>query len=109
MQFVIDAQLPPALADWLAEARHDAKHVTDLGLAQAEDLVLWRYALENGAVLMTKNDDLVGRMRQSPRSPVLVWLRVGNTSCRSLRLWFAPQLPDIIAWCEQGHRLIEVR
>jgi predicted nuclease of predicted toxin-antitoxin system len=31
MRFLVDAQLPPALAQWLASHGHDAMHVTDLG------------------------------------------------------------------------------
>jgi predicted nuclease of predicted toxin-antitoxin system len=33
MRFLVDAQLPPALARWLAEKGHDARHVADVGLA----------------------------------------------------------------------------
>jgi predicted nuclease of predicted toxin-antitoxin system len=35
MRFLIDAQLPPALARWLSSAGHDAEHVADIGLAGA--------------------------------------------------------------------------
>jgi predicted nuclease of predicted toxin-antitoxin system len=30
MRFLVDAQLPPALANWLAAQGHDAAHVADL-------------------------------------------------------------------------------
>ena len=109
MRFIIDSQLPPALAGWLSEAGHDARHVTSIGLGAADDPTVWRYALENDVALITKNEGFIGRGRQSQRSPIIVLLRVGNTSCRSMRLWLAPQLPQIIDWSSQGHRLIEVR
>jgi predicted nuclease of predicted toxin-antitoxin system len=32
MRFLVDAQLPPALARWLAAQGHEAAHVGDLGL-----------------------------------------------------------------------------
>ena len=38
LQFWIDAQLPPALAQWLQRAHGtEARHVEDLGLHRAED------------------------------------------------------------------------
>jgi predicted nuclease of predicted toxin-antitoxin system len=40
MQFLIDAQLPPALARWLVGQGHTASHVLDLGLERADDLKL---------------------------------------------------------------------
>lgn len=109
MRFIVDAQLPPALARWLVEAGRDAKHVEEVGLREAADQPIWCYALETQAVVITKDEDFADRVRQSPRSPVIVWLRIGNASNRALRLRFVPQLPQIIAWIEQGHRLIQVR
>jgi predicted nuclease of predicted toxin-antitoxin system len=40
---------------------------------------------------------------------VIVWLRIGNTSNHALRLWFMSQLPQILAWIEQGVRVLEIR
>ena len=109
MRFLVDAQLPPALARWLREAGHDAQHVEDAGLSEAEDSTLWRYALENQPVLITKDEDFAERARQSRTAPVILWLRVGNVSNRALRSWFMPQLPQVIAWIEQGTRVVEIR
>ena len=36
MTFLIDAQLPPALASWLIQQGHTAQHVDDLGLRLGE-------------------------------------------------------------------------
>jgi predicted nuclease of predicted toxin-antitoxin system len=47
VKFIVDAQLPPALARWLINARHEAKHVEEVGLREADDSPIWRYALEN--------------------------------------------------------------
>jgi predicted nuclease of predicted toxin-antitoxin system len=105
----VDAQLPPALARWLVEAGHDAWHVEEVGLREAEDQPIWRHALEKQAVIITKDEDFAEHARRSARSPVIVWLRVGNASNRALLLWFAPHFPQIIAWIGEGHRLIEVR
>jgi predicted nuclease of predicted toxin-antitoxin system len=40
---------------------------------------------------------------------VVVWLRIGNTSNHALRLWLIPQLPQLLAWIEQGVRVLEIR
>jgi predicted nuclease of predicted toxin-antitoxin system len=109
VKFIIDAQLPPALARWLAEAGHEAKHVEEIGLRNAEDSPIWRYALENEIVLLTKDEDFAARAKQGRRAPVIVWLRIGNCSNRALQSWFAPLLPEIIAEIERGSRFIEVR
>lgn len=109
MRFVVDAQLPPALARLLASHGHQAEHVADIGLLEAGDSSIWRYAMENQAVLVTKDEDFPHRFRQGGSAPVILWLRVGNTSRRALLEWFGRLLPQIETMIQQGESLIEVR
>jgi predicted nuclease of predicted toxin-antitoxin system len=37
VKFLVDAQLPSALAGWLREVGHEAAHVEDVGLREADD------------------------------------------------------------------------
>ena len=83
MRFLIDAQLPPALARLLASHGHAAEHVADISLRDADDSPIWRYALENGAILVTKDEDFPHRLRQGGAAPVVLWLRIGNTNRRA--------------------------
>lgn len=46
MRFVIDAQLPPALARLQIRRGHTAEHVADIGLRDADDSPIWAYALD---------------------------------------------------------------
>src|SRR6266568_4228773 len=110
MRFVIDAQLPPALARLLSAKGFAAEHVTHIGLRDAEDSSIWSYALEHRAIIITRDEDFPHRLRQSRDvSPTIVWLRIGNTSRRALLQWFEPLTLQIIRLIEQGDRLIEVR
>ena len=110
MRFLVDAQLPPALAKLINDQGHTAEHVTDLGMRDANDSAVWDYALEHEAIILTKDEDFAHR-RNQPRdtTPIVVWLRVGNTSRKALLDWFKPLLPRIEPLVEQGDRLIEVR
>jgi predicted nuclease of predicted toxin-antitoxin system len=49
VRFLVDAQLPPALARWLVEQRYLAEHVYDLGMASADDRVIWEYLVRGEA------------------------------------------------------------
>ena len=59
MKYLIDNQLPPALATHLAGHGLQATHVADVGLAQATDRELWQYALANGCVIVSKDEDFL--------------------------------------------------
>ena len=83
MRFLIDAQLPPALAGWLREAGHEASHVEDDGLRDAENGAIWAHALKTGAIIVTKDEDFAARSIQTESAPMIVWLRVATrpTAC----------------------------
>jgi predicted nuclease of predicted toxin-antitoxin system len=109
VRFLVDAQLPPAVAQWLREAGHDAQAVREVGLREADDGDIWNHALETGAVIVTKDEDFPTRAQLTLNGPVIVWLRIGNSTNQVLRQWFMPRLPQILDWIEQGVRVLEIR
>ncbi|MFT4211210.1 MAG: DUF5615 family PIN-like protein [Microbacterium sp.] len=109
MRFVIDAQLPPALAAVLQREGHDAVAVRDIGLREASDGDIWGHCAQTGQVIVSKDDDFARRARDTTTGPSVVWLRVGNASKRALEAWFVPLLPAILDQLDAGERLVEVR
>jgi predicted nuclease of predicted toxin-antitoxin system len=107
--FLIDAQLPPALASWLIQQGHTAQHVDDLGLREAEDIVIWNYASSTGAIIVTKDEDFAERTARTSTGPVILWLRIGNATNRALLQWLTPRWTQITLLLVAGNRLIEVR
>jgi len=109
VKFLVDAQLPPALARGLREVGYNVQAVRELGLREAEDDTIWDYALANQAVIITKDQDFADRLLSSRTAPIIVWLRIGNTSNRALLAWLLPLWPDILSRIQSGDKLIEVR
>lgn len=107
-RFLVDAQLPPALVRWLSGQGYEAAHVFDLGLAGADDRLIWKRAADTGAVIITKDEDFALRRTLEDIGPAVVWLRLGNTRKGALLRWLEPLLPDILAALERGEALIEV-
>lgn len=75
MRFLVDAQLPPALARWLEERGHTAEHVADRGMAAADDRAVWEYALATGAVIVTKDEDFAMCRVLASEGPWVLWIR----------------------------------
>ena len=109
MTFIVDAQLPPALATALRDMGYDVQAVREIGLRDAEDAEIWSYALDNNAAIITKDQDFADRLLLVKGPPVIVWLRIGNTSNRRLLEWLLPLWKDILQRVEAGERLVEVR
>lgn len=81
----------------------------DIGFGDVSDRVLWRYALEHEAVIVTKDEDFSRMVATETVTPTVVWIRVGNTRRAALFAWFEPLIPRIVAMVESGDRLIELR
>lgn len=110
MRFLVDAQLPPALVQLLREHDHEAEHVTEIGPPDASDRAIWRYALEQGAVIVTKDEDFADMVAIGGREcPAVVWVRVGNTRRAALLAWFELLIDRIVEMVDSGDRLIELR
>ncbi len=109
MRFIVDAQLPPALARLLTAQGFFAEHVVDIGFGAADDSSIWDYALQHQAVIVTKDEDFPHRLQQSQKTPIIVWARSGNASRRALLQWFEPLVPQIVHLIDAGNRLIEIR
>jgi predicted nuclease of predicted toxin-antitoxin system len=108
MRFLVDAQLPPALATFLNSSGHHAEHVAMLGLASATDSIIWSYAEENQAIIISKDEDFANRIALHPEGPPIVWIRIGNTGNRALLEWFGPMLPVLEKALIAGEKLIEL-
>lgn len=108
MRFLIDAQLPPGLARWLAAEGYPSDHVNDLGIGPATDTRIEAEARRLGAVIWSKDVDFAERARRSPGLQV-VWIRLGNTTNAALRERLAPQLDTVAAALSAGETLVEIR
>lgn len=108
MRFVVDANLPPALATWLREQGADADHVVDLGLSRASDAELWEWAKANGATLVSKDEDFLLLKLADPDGPKVVWIRFGNTTRRDVIKRLEARWPLILAALDRDG-IVEVR
>jgi predicted nuclease of predicted toxin-antitoxin system len=110
VRFLIDGQLPPALAARLNAIGHDALHIYDIGLGDSGDAEVWQHAKNDGRIIVSKDEDFVALANRESSGPAVLWLRVGNTTTnRALWSAFLPRLPEIIVAFENGERVVEVR
>ena len=108
MRFLVDAQLPPALARWLAQQGHTAEHVRDVGLESSSDSDLWLYADHHDAVIVSKDEDFVRLAGSREKGVRVLWLRIGNSTRRELLQWLQRAWPRISAALDADEQVIEV-
>jgi predicted nuclease of predicted toxin-antitoxin system len=109
VKFLVDANLPPALARWLASEGHEAHHVVDFGMEATSDRAIWARARELDACIVTKDEDFILLQALDRAGPAVVWIRIGN-AVRSVLLQRVPTLwPAVVSAIERGEKVVEVR
>lgn len=107
MKFLVDNQLPAALARWLSAKGFEATHVLDLKLNDSSGEQIWAHAATHGFVVISKDDDFQNRATHRGTVQV-VWVRLGNCRNKALLDTFDGQLPAVIAALEKGTSVVEL-
>jgi predicted nuclease of predicted toxin-antitoxin system len=106
----IDAQISPALADWMsAQFGVEARALRDLGLRNATDREIFFAARAADAVLVTKDSDFVRLVELHGAPPRVLWLTIGNTSNARLREVLSINWVNVERLIRGGERLVEIQ
>jgi len=106
---MVDNQLPPALARFIESQGCEAKHVLDIGLAEASDSQILRFAESEEYVLISKDEDFLHLILRPAATASLVWIRIGNCRKQFLLEAFDRAWPRLLERIESGERIVEVR
>jgi len=80
VKLLLDQNLAPRLVAALATLYPNSTHVREVGLATADDDVVWRYAADQGFTIVSKDADFHERSFVLGPPPKVIWIRRGNCS-----------------------------
>lgn len=108
MKFLVDAQLPRRVAEWLTASGCDAVHTIELpdGNRTTDRQIIDRADREQRAVV-TKNADFVDAHLLHGRPAKLLLVATGNLSNREPEALRVPLLPEIVREF-QPHSFLEL-
>ena len=109
MKFLVDNQLPAALARHLRNHGHDCQHVLDIGLASASDIEICRYADNEKRVIISKDEDFLYLAKRPEATTRILWVRLGNCRTATLLDAFERFWPLIESSLIAGDKIIELR
>ena len=84
MKLLFDQNLSPKLVDSLADVFPGSLHVQSVGLDRATDEAVWRFALDNGFMIVSKDSDFQERSQIAASAPKVVWIRRGNCTTTAI-------------------------
>jgi predicted nuclease of predicted toxin-antitoxin system len=109
LNFLVDSQLPPALARRLNVPGTSCVHVRDLGLDCAPDRIIWEYAKLHNMVIISKDQDFHAMANSKGAPPQVLWVRLGNCRCVDLIAAFDRRWKDMQDLLKAGLPVVELR
>ena len=102
MKFLIDAQLPYRLKDWIALNGHDAIHTRDLpNKNKTKDRQIIELAEQDSRIIVTKDSDYLKHYILFQKPSKLIMITTGNIVNRQLILLFENNLDSILRLLEK--------
>lgn len=96
MKFLVDAQLPRRLSEWLTAHGHDAVHTLDLPDGnRTSDADINTITHVESRILITKDEDFVNSFLTSQDPYKLLHVATGNISNQQLLDLFAKNMPQL--------------
>jgi predicted nuclease of predicted toxin-antitoxin system len=108
LSFLVDAQLPKKLSDFLNSKGHSSLHTLDLpGKNATTDKYIKEKACPENLILITKDDDFLRSFLIERKPPKLLLIKTGNISNSALMTIFDKGFKVIISLISR-HSMIEI-
>ena len=109
MKILLDANISWKLINKLIPVFGECAHVDLIGLdVPAEDIDIWKYALDNDYIIITKDNDFVDLLELYGFHPKIVLLKTGNNSSQALMELLENVKPMIEDLERNNYGLLEV-
>jgi len=108
MKFILDAQLPKKLSDFLVWKGYDSIHTLDLPLKnKTKDSEINQFTIDEKRVLISKDLDFIESLLISDKPYKLIYLTTGNITNKALLEIFSHNIEKIVTMISEN-RLIEI-
>ncbi len=103
MKLLLDLNISHKLVERISDIYDGAKHVREIGLAQATDQEIWEYAKNNGFIIVSKDEDFHHLSLVYGPPPKVIWICLGNCSTSDIESSLRRYYEDIHEFANQPH------
>src|ERR1043165_9792903 len=100
MRLLFDQNLSPSLVNRLIDLFPDSSHTELVGLAQKDDRRIWQYCLQEGFIVVSKDNDFGALANERGAPPKAIWIRLGNCTTAEVETAIRRDVDEIRAFGE---------
>ena len=98
MKLLLDQNRSQRLTGSLEDLYPGTIHVSKVGLESADDETVWRFALQHGLTIVSKDSDFRQQSFLFGHPPKVVWIRRGNCSTVEIEAILRDRYNDLIVF-----------
>jgi predicted nuclease of predicted toxin-antitoxin system len=98
VKLLLDADISFRVVGTIVAAFPGSAHLRDVGLMQADDMAIWRYAKDQGYAIVTLDSDVydISLVRGWP--PKIIWLKPPDTASATITLAVLGHVSEIASF-----------
>jgi predicted nuclease of predicted toxin-antitoxin system len=108
VKLLFDENLSPKLAAQLSFEFPDSVHVSRVGLDQADDTTVWKFAAAQSFTIVTKDADFQELSLRLGAPPKVIWLRRGNCSVNDTVAMLRDHSDDVRTFLDDNRNAVLV-
>ncbi|MCL2765501.1 MAG: DUF5615 family PIN-like protein [Treponema sp.] len=109
MKILLDANISYKLINKLKPIFGECEHVDLIGInVPVQDIDIWKYAKNNGFIIITKDNDFINLLELKGFPPKVVLLKTGNNSSKAIMELFVNIKSKIEDLKKNEYGLIEI-
>jgi predicted nuclease of predicted toxin-antitoxin system len=102
VKLLVDQNLSYKLVGLLCDLFPNSAHVGDVGLRNAGDDEVWKYAATHGYLIVTKDEDFNSRSAVHRLPPKVIWIQTGNCATDRVHVLLRRNFDEITEFEQQG-------
>ncbi len=100
MKLLFDQNISFRIKKKLQHIFSDCKHVSDCGLLDSEDKLIWEYAKQKGFAIVTFDSDFFEISLINGHPPKIIWIRTSNLTTNDIAHMMTKNITEINSFLE---------
>lgn len=108
MKILLDQNLSYKLIKSISQKFPGSNHVSNLGLSDANDIDIYKYAREKNYTIVSHDSDFIDLILVKGSPPKLIWINTGNLTTKNVLSILENKFETIFQFINSKEEILEI-